>query len=227
MKKHPHKTKILAIAGLLTAFFMTHAVCFSQNKGTENKTAVVKKQPRTALFMDASMKVNRKFDKFFEKPDPKVATWMGLFPGLGQIYNKKYWKLPIVYAGFGVLGYFGFSNRNYYIDYREAYNCKIELGEDCDNPLAQRYSADDLQSIRDYYRRNMELSFIFAGVWYILQVLDATVDAHLYYWEVDDETTLSVQPVINPAAFSGKNTGFMPAQGGQKTYNGFTVSLKF
>ena len=206
---------------------MVHVASFGQNKHGEKQTVVAKKQPRTALFMNASTKVNRKFDKFFEKPDPKVATWMGLFPGLGQIYNKKYWKLPIVYAGFGVLGYFGFSNRSYYIDYREAYNCKIELGEDCENPLAQRYSAGDLQSIRDYYRRNMELSFIFAGLWYILQILDATVDAHLYYWEVDDETTLSVQPVISPEAFSGKNTGFMPAKGGQKTFNGFMVSLKF
>ena len=227
MKRNPHKTKILIVVGLFAAFLMMHSVSFGQSKSKQGQISKVKKQPRTALFMNASMKVNRNFEKFFEKPDPKVATWMGLFPGLGQIYNKKYWKLPIVYAGFGVLGYFGFSNRNYYIDYREAYNCKIELGEDCENPLAQRYSADDLQSIRDYYRRNMELSFIFAGVWYILQILDATVDAHLYYWEVDDETTLSVQPVINPAAFSGKNSGIMPVQGGQKVFNGFTVSLKF
>ncbi len=215
------------MAGLLLALLLVCSNSFAQNKPGESTTVVEKKQPRTALFMNASERINRNFEKFFEKPDPKVATWMALFPGLGQIYNKKYWKLPIVYAGFGVLGYFGFSNRSYYIDYREAYNCKVELGEDCDNPLAQRYSAEDLQSIRDYYRRNMELSFIFTGVWYILQILDATVDAHLYYWEVDDETTLSVQPVINPAAFSGKNPDLMQTPGVEKTFNGFTVSLKF
>ena len=215
------------MAGLLLALLLVCSNSFAQSKPGESTTLVEKKKPRTALFMNASERINRNFEKFFEKPDPKVATWMALFPGLGQIYNKKYWKLPIVYAGFGVLGYFGFSNRSYYIDYREAYNCKVELGEDCDNPLAQRYSAEDLQSIRDYYRRNMELSFIFTGVWYILQILDATVDAHLYYWEVDDETTLSVQPVINPAAFSGKNSELMQTPGVEKTFNGFTVSLKF
>jgi len=134
---------------------------------------------------------------------PKKATLYSTFlPGLGQIYNKKYWKLPIVYAGFGVTGYFAFSNRTEYLKYKEAYLCSEkennEEGYTCDNPLTDKYNTSDLKSITDYYRRNMELSFILMGAWYILQILDATVDAHLYYWNVDDNPTLKVEPVIQP-----------------------------
>ncbi len=210
-------------------FVMSVMICngvmAQDNTGSKHQTKE-EEQPHTALLMKQSEKVNQSFDKFFEKPNPKVATWIAMVPGLGQIYNKKYWKLPIVYAGFAVTGYFAITNRSYYIDYREAYICKVELAEECEDPLAQKYSEQDLISLRDYYRRNTELSFIFMAVWYVLQILDATVDAHLYYWQVDDEITLSVEPSLNPAAFSGQNVpGISP--GTQKPFNGFTVSLRF
>jgi hypothetical protein len=183
------------------------------------------KQYRTALLMKQSQRINQKIDTFFSKPNPKTATYLSLFPGLGQIYNKKYWKLPIVYAGFGVIGYFAFDNRNYYLQYKEAYACKVNEGDDCEDPLAQNYTASNLQTIRDGYRRNMELSFIFMGLWYILQMLDATVDAHLYYWEIDETTTLQVQPNIQPASWMSQPvlSNSPPSPG----FNGITVSLKF
>lgn len=183
------------------------------------------KQYRTALFMKQSQRINQKIDTFFNKPNPKTATYLSLFPGLGQIYNKKYWKLPIVYAGFGVIGYFAFDNRNYYLQFKEAYTCKINEGDDCENPLAQNYTAQNLQTIRDGYRRNMELSFIVMGLWYVLQMLDATVDAHLYYWEIDETTTLQVQPNIQPASWMAQPSfsNALPSP----AFNGITVSLKF
>ncbi len=215
-----------ALAGVFVVFVMMNSSLLAQNEIKSDNTAVEKKQPRTAMLMKQSERINQKFDKFFEKPNPKVATWLALLPGLGQIYNKKYWKLPIVYAGFAATGYFAFSNRSYYIDYREAYICKVEQEDECENPLAQAYSENDLVSLRDYYRRNMELSFIIMAAWYILQMLDATVDAHLYYWQIDEETTLSVQPAIDPTAFVGKNRTGQPP-GSTKTFNGVTVSLRF
>lgn len=183
------------------------------------------KQYRTALFMKQSQLINQKIDTFFSKPNPKTATYLSLFPGLGQIYNKKYWKLPIVYAGFGVTGYLAFSNRDYYIQYKDAYSCKVNEGDDCEDPLAENYSASDLQTIRDGYRRNMELSFIFMALWYVLQMLDATVDAHLYYWEIDETTSLQVQPNIQPASWTAHPSFSSPQQ--IPTFNGLTVSLKF
>ena len=151
----------------------------------------------------------------------KKATYWALLPGAGQIYNKKYWKLPIVYAGFGVTGYFAFANRNEYLIYNEAYTCSVLEGDDCTNELTDRYSSDELKSIKDYYRRNMELSFIIMGAWYILQILDASVDAHLYYWEVNEDISFDIQPVAQPVIPG------LQQPGKEIPYNGIKVSFKF
>ncbi len=154
---------------------------------------------------------------------PHKATLMALAPGLGQIYNKKYWKLPIVYAGFGVTGYFAITNGQEYRKYRDAYNCSVTLEDECTNELAEKYSSDDLQTIKDYYRRNMELSYIIMGAWYVLQMLDATVDAHLYYWEVNDNLSVRVDPMIQPIQMA------QPASGlpGNVSPNGVRITVSF
>jgi len=157
---------------------------------------------------------------------PKKATLYALVPGGGQIYNKKYWKLPIVYAGFGVTGYFAITYGSEYKKYREAYTCSATaaaLGTECDNPLAKKYKTEDLKSIRDFYRRNMELSYIVMGAWYILQMLDATVDAHLYYWEVDENLSVRVDPMIQPLHF---NSGSF-SEPGPVTPNGLRITVNF
>jgi len=152
---------------------------------------------------------------------PKKATYLALVPGLGQIYNRKYWKLPIVYAGFGVTGYLGISNRTEYKKFNEAYTCLINEGDDCTNKLSELYSEDELVYYRDSYRRNMELSFIIMGAWYILQILDASVDAHLYYWEVNDDLSVDIQPIVQPNIPLNINSSF------DKPYTGIKVSFKF
>ena len=154
---------------------------------------------------------------------PHKATLLALIPGAGQIYNKKYWKLPIVYAGFVVTGYFGVTNGQEYRKFRDAYICSAELGADCTNPLALKYSGADLQSIRDGYRRNMELSYIIMGAWYVIQILDATVDAHLYYWEVNDNLSVHVEPTIAPVNMY-PTSPIMPAN---VTPNGLRVTVSF
>jgi hypothetical protein len=156
-----------------------------------------------------------------KKHSPHKATLWALIPGAGQIYNKKYWKLPIVYAGFGVIGYFALFARGEYIKYNNAYVCSANADADtsyiCMDPLGSNYETSYLLTYRDYYRRNMELSFILMGVWYILQMLDATVDAHLFYWEVDDDISVRLDPVYQPM--------IVPTR--QPAYNGLKVTLKF
>ena len=143
-------------------------------------------------------KASHKKEKKKKLPrDPKKATLMALVPGLGQIYNHKYWKLPIVYAGFGVIGYFAVTNTRYYRDFKEAYDCKV-TNPDCANPLSQKYDESTLKYIRDYYRRNMQLSYIIGGAWYLLQMIDANVDAHLSHWNISDNISLEVSPVYRP-----------------------------
>ncbi len=149
-------------------------------------------------FLNKNEENNTKSDTLKHPPrDPKKAMLMALVPGLGQVYNHKYWKLPIVYTGFAVIGYFAVTNRNEYRIYKDAYNCKV-ANPDCKNPLALKYDKETLKMIRDYYRRNMQLSYIIGGAWFLLQMIDANVDAHLSHWNISNNLSLDVTPVIQP-----------------------------
>lgn len=156
---------------------------------------------------------------------PHKASLWAMIPGAGQIYNRKYWKLPIVYGGFAVIGYFVLDNRSYYLKYNDAYICSSkednEEGYICEDPLTDKYSTSDLQQIKDYYRRNTELSIIVGALWYILTIVDATVDAHLSHWEVNDNLTVDLEPVIQPIMPKIA----MPTQ--QSGYNGLKIAVRF
>lgn len=147
-----------------------------------------------------------------KKHSPTRATlYSTALPGLGQIYNKKYWKPPIIYAGFGVTLYFAINNGKNYNDYRKAYDYKMgtnpNVGQDIID-IAQKYSANDLVSLRDDYRRNMELSWILFAAWYGLQILDAAVDAHFFYYDISDDLTLKIEPMVEPASYNTAYGGF-------------------
>lgn len=156
-----------------------------------------------------------------KKHSPHKATLWALIPGAGQVYNKKYWKLPIVYVGFAVIGYFVVTNHSEYVKYNNAYICSAKADSDtsfvCTDPIGSKYATDYIKSYRDFYRRNLELSYIVGGAWYILQMLDATVDAHLFYWEVDDDLSVKLDPVYEPV--------YLPKA--QPAYTGIKITLRF
>ncbi len=140
---------------------------------------------------------------------PKKATLFSTFiPGLGQAYNKKYWKIPIIYGGFGIIGYFiDWNNDNYqltkraYIDLRDddptttAY-LKIKGVEafDLDNPTQRSNLETALSKRQEYYRRNRDFLFITMVGFYAINIIDASVDAHLFNFNVNDDLTLNWQP---------------------------------
>ena len=131
---------------------------------------------------------------------PKKATLLALIPGAGQAYNHKYWKMPIVYAGFGVTTYFAITNGQDYRLYRDAYDYKMGIKTNVSQHAideSAKYTEDNLITLRDYYRSNMELSWIITAAWYILQIIDANVDAHFFYYDVGDDLTLHVEPQFN------------------------------
>ena len=131
---------------------------------------------------------------------PKKATLLALIPGAGQAYNHKYWKMPIVYAGFGVTTYFAITNGQDYRLYRDAYDYKMGIKTDVSQQAIEesaKYTENNLITLRDYYRSNMELSWILTVAWYILQIIDANVDAHFFYYDVSDDLTLHVEPQFN------------------------------
>lgn len=123
--------------------------------------------------------------------DPqKAALYSAILPGLGQIYNGKYWKLPIVYSGFATFIYFIDRNSRYYQDLKQKiidpdYELKYFDGN---------YSNDQLTRGLDLYKRWRDLSIIGTAGFYVLQIIDATVDAYLFDWDVGEDISLKIRP---------------------------------
>lgn len=139
--------------------------------------------------------------RYFPEHSPVKATWMSAaLPGLGQYYNGKYWKIPIIYAGFSTFAYFVIQNRYEYSRFKEAYAISVELpdGQVSTNPLVQNYSSSQLLSQREYYQSSLEMSYIMTAIFYILQIVDATVDAHLYDYDIDDDLSIHLAPQMMP-----------------------------
>lgn len=151
--------------------------------------------------------------KYKEHSPHRATIYSLILPGLGQVYNKKYWKIPIIYAGFGVFAYFITFNSREYNAWNEAYIFALENpdgGVPPINDYYERYGYDPniLKSQKDYYRRNRDLTYILASLWYLLNVADAAVDAHLMTWNVDDDLSIRVEPEIYQPVY-----GFKPGGG--------------
>ncbi len=128
-------------------------------------------------------------------PNPKTATLLSVIvPGLGQVYNKKYWKIPLIYGAGSAMIYAINYNQTKYHKFREAYNTgKPEQNYIIDGYV---YSYEQLPYGRDFYRGYRDLSvFGFAAV-YLLNVVDAMVDAYLARFDVSDDLSLKIQPAI-------------------------------
>ena len=143
------------------------------------------------------------------QPDPKRALWLALvFPGGGQIYNRKYWKLPLIYGGFMGCLYAMNWNNNMYKDYSQAYldimdddpgtasyNNYLHLGAKITSDNEERYK-QIFKSRKDKYRRWRDMSFfVMVGV-YALSVIDAYVDAELSVFDISKDLSLKVEPTI-------------------------------
>ncbi|MCG6186659.1 DUF5683 domain-containing protein [Maribellus maritimus] len=140
---------------------------------------------------------------------PKRATlYSAILPGLGQAYNKKYWKIPFVYIGFGTIGYFIDWNNDYYQLTKRAY---IHLRDDdpettdylklrgieyydLENATDKANLETALSKRQEYYRRNRDFLIISMVAFYGLNIIDASVDAHLFNFDVSDDLSLNWQP---------------------------------
>lgn len=148
-------------------------------------------------------------------PDPTRAVWLSaLFPGLGQVYNRSYWKLPIIVAGFMGLGYGTSWNNSQYQDYTQAYRDLLDSDPSTKSymnffpPTTTEESLDKswltatMKSRKDYYRRNRDLCIICIVGVYLLCMLDAYVDASLSHFDISPNLSMDVAPAImvNPGA---------------------------
>ena len=159
--------------------------------------------PKTGTFQKVEETAGAKVPKVKKPHSPKKATIMSAcLPGLGQIYNRKWWKVPIIYAGIGGLGYMSLHNHYEYISCLNAYKYKSDP-EGYTGPLtqhekdlAERYGKDQLQTYKESYRHDFELYTIFLAAWYGLNIIDACVDGHLYSYDISEDLSLSIDPML-------------------------------
>lgn len=133
------------------------------------------------------------------EPNPKKAgLYSAILPGLGQVYDRKYWKVPLIYAGLGVAAYFIKSNSDNYRLYRQAYVSRRDADPRNDE-LTELYSnPDDLKQLQDEYKKYLDLTILITGVGYIAQVVDAIVFAHLKNFDVSRNISMQMKPVVHP-----------------------------
>lgn len=149
-------------------------------------------------------------------PNPVKATWLALvFPGGGQIYNRKYWKLPIFYGGFAGCAYALTWNNKMYKDYMDAYKDAAKgnwestsitdlLPPGYLNRVSKSQLTETLRKRKDSYRRYRDLSiFAFVGV-YLLSVVDAYVDAELSNFDITPDLSMRVEPAVIDVKGSGQ-----------------------
>ncbi|MGB3774258.1 MAG: DUF5683 domain-containing protein [Leeuwenhoekiella sp.] len=140
----------------------------------------------------------------------RVAFYSAVLPGLGQAYNKDYWKIPIVYAALGTGVGIAVYNQNEFQRYRTAYKDRIAGRIDeftlvgADGTLNEVFTEDALLRAQTQFRRNKELAILISAGIYVLQIVEANVKAHLSQFNVDDSLTLN--PYYKRDEFSPINT---------------------
>ena len=175
-------------------FFCSLFVCsnlFAQKPVPLNSGDSTKKQHNSNIFL---------------KPDPvkafnpRIATYRSaILPGWGQATNKKYWKIPIVYAALGVTTYIFFRNVKQYNEAKDAYANAIDGNPLNDSLIPQPYytvkdQPERIKSFRNQVRQNVDYTVLFFILFWGLNVVDATVDAHLKTFDVSDDLSLQIRP---------------------------------
>ena len=145
-------------------------------------------------------------DSVGDKPY-KAALYSAVLPGLGQAYNKKYWKMPILYGGGVVIGFFLDYNNRQYKQYRDGF-LALSDSDPRTVPFSDRLDQTDYERATNYWRRNRDLLIISTVLVYILNIVDAHVDAHLGAFRISDDLSLNLDPSFNQMVMQTNVIGF-------------------
>lgn len=189
-----------------------------------NSAPVLAQQPDTVRILPDSVvtvqtdsskiKARKHFpgvDFFTRKyPDPrKAALLAAVLPGSGQAYNKKWWKVPIVYAALGGMTWWTVDNVRTYHEYRDNYKLLVDENPNT-NPADPKYltvTTETLRQYRDRFRKYSEQSYLGLGLLYLLSVTDAFVDAHLHNFDVSDDLSMRLVPNLQSSPGFGASFG--------------------
>lgn len=192
-----------ANAGVLTsADALTPAIALSDTATVQKPDSVLVEV--TAEGYSPQFGTKRAFN-----PDPTRAVWLSaLLPGLGQVYNRRYWKLPIIIGGFMGLGYATAWNNNQLSDYTRAYRDLTDNDPSTDSymnffppttsesDLDKSWLQNTMRSRKDFYRRNRDLCIICMVALYLLCMVDAYVDASMAHFDISPDLSMDVQPAM-------------------------------
>ncbi len=138
-----------------------------------------------------------------------------VLPGLGQAYNKKFWKIPVIYAGLGGLGYMFMVNNKQYNEFRN--NLRAQNDDDPNTVNTSRWNSEELRIQKITYRKRRDIAVVGIALLYVLNIIDANVDAHLKTFDVSDDLSMRVE-----SWHTIYNTGE-----GFKTAAGLSLTLNF
>lgn len=147
---------------------------------------------------DTVSRVSHKDSVKVVRHSPTTAMLCSIIPGGGQIYNKKYWKLPIVYGALGASSYFIWHSAHKVKVYSDEYICRRDGIMTGMNFTLHDISDENLLELVNKQRRNMEIAIGVTAILYVMNFIDAMVDAHLYYFDVSDDLSLLWQPAVMP-----------------------------
>jgi hypothetical protein len=191
-KKIYHKMKFIVIF----VFILFAQSSFAQQK---NIPVTAKKDSTPVVTKKA---ITNKYDSATKAHPPRAAALRSaVLPGWGQIYNKKYWKVPIVYAALGITGYIFLDNIKTYKEYRFAYAARIKAEQQPPDStdyfklknLYKVISPESIQAARNRFRQYVDYSVLFFILFWGLNVIDATVDGHLKSFDVSPDLSLQIK----------------------------------
>jgi hypothetical protein len=192
-----HRATPLVLA--LIAGFLSSATVAAQD------STVVLKADSTLVVETADGVDSAKMAFIAKRFNPqKALLFAAILPGAGQVYNKKYWRVPIVYGGFAFLGYYiDFYNQNH----RKYRGELFEMLGTRATQSASGFTETQVRSLIDRYRRERDFFIVLTGLWYALQIIDAHVDAHLKEFEINPNLQVSIGPSFKQDMVIGRQTG--------------------
>lgn len=205
-----------ALMHIVFAILVIHAgSALSQNaRPTVVPSDSVTRTKNPAFTKDTGIQVVRGDTvKTVHKHDPRKATLRSLIiPGWGQAYNREYWKIPIVYGALGTVAGFYIYNNTWYKRTRDAFNIRVNGNNTADtaliNPRLVPLSVQSLQLYRNAFRRDRDYAALYFIITWGLNIVDATVFGHLKDFEVSEDLTLNIHPVIRSNGNAGVSLVF-------------------
>ncbi|MEQ8240009.1 MAG: DUF5683 domain-containing protein [Cyclobacteriaceae bacterium] len=141
--------------------------------------------------------------------DPnKAAVLSAILPGLGQAYNGQFWKIPIVYGGAIIIGHYINYNHQFYHEFRNAVDAARDNSDQTINFYGESFSTETAVRNRDQFRRDRDFLIIVGGVFYLLNIVDSHVSAHLKEFDINDNLSMNIKPTIQSSPVFSQSFGF-------------------